>query len=650
MDKKPVVFDEFFEMGLEDHVSPFLTPQSKIWGVGVMLKSSILAALFLVLSYIFRFTPGGESLSLFFLLGVYFFAGVPALIASIEDIFRLELNIDVLMTLAAFASVLIGSPHEGGMLLVLFAISGAMEDAVTDKAKGSISALYKLSPSTAHVLGEGESLREVSVKDIEVGTEILVRAQEIVPLDGDIIAGSSSVSLVHLTGENLPVMKSVGAFVPAGAQNLEGPLTLRVSKTSAESTVSKIIRLVTEASEAKPKVQKWFEKLSKGYATTVIALTAFFAAVLPSLFHIPYLGNEGSVYRAIAFLIAASPCALIIATPIAYLSAIGTLAKNGVLLKGGVVLDAIDKCSIIAFDKTGTLTTGKLSCVEIDSPNLKEAIDFAYTMERNAVHPIAEALVEYGEAHGATLQPLSDFKSIPGFGLEAKSNGKTILLGNVDFISPRLSQEKKEKLSSILQSAKKQGQVLALLLIDQDLTLFRFEDSIRPGTKHTLEQLPYRLLMLSGDHLQSAKRIANELGIDEYYAELKPQDKLRIVGELSEKEGLIMVGDGINDAPALARATVGISMGKVGSTSAIEAADAVLLHDDLDRLNFLIDKAKQTKRIVAQNLTLAASVILLATTPALLGLIPLWLAVVLHEGGTVLVGLNALRILSSPKS
>ncbi len=407
--KKPVVFDEFFEMGLEDRVSPFLTPQSRRWGVNIMLRASILSAVLLAIAFFLRFIPKGLPLSNFCLMGVYFFAGIPALIESIEDIFRLELNIDVLMTLAAFASVLIGSPLEGGMLLVLFALSGSMEDAVTEKAKGAISSLYKLSPSTAAVIEEDGALHYLSVKDISPGTKILIKAGEVIPLDGEVIEGISSVNLVHLTGENIPVAKKVGDEVPAGGQNLEGSLTLRVTRPSSESTVARIIKLVTLAQDAKPRIQRWFDSVSEKYAAIVIFLTAFFAASFPFLLNIPFLGEEGSLYRSIAFLIAASPCALIIATPIAYLSAISVCAKQGILLKGGVILDAIERCTIIAFDKTGTLTKGELQLSAIvplqENSDENLALSIAYALERNAVHPIAHAITAY--AGEKRLSPLS---------------------------------------------------------------------------------------------------------------------------------------------------------------------------------------------------------------------------------------------------
>jgi len=655
--KSPIVFDEFFEMGCEDHLSPFLTPQSRRWGLNLMLKASIFATALLIASFGLSFIPKMVPLSYVCLLGVYFFAGVPALIESVEDIAKLEINIDVLMTLAAFLSVLIGSPMEGGMLLVLFALSGSMEDAVTEKAKGAISSLYKISPSTAFVITDSGDVVQRAVEDVEVGTVILIKAGEVIPLDGTVLEGASSLNLVHLTGESTPIVKKKGDEVPAGSQNLEGTLTVQVDRTSADSTVARIIRLVTEAQGSRPKVQKQFDRYSKPYATTVIALTALFSLTLPLGFNIPYLGEEGSFYRAIAFLIAASPCALIIATPIAYLSAISSCARQGVLLKGGVILDSLASCSLFAFDKTGTLTTGKLHFKGIEKIagriDEKEALQIAASIERHAVHPIAEAIVAHGKEKELAPLSLERFKSVPGYGLEAvaKTSRHEIqsYIGNPDFILPKLSEEQQMHLRQEARRVKEEGDLLAVLLAGDALFLLRFEDTLRPGIEKTVQNLKknryWRLLMLTGDHEASAKKIAEALGIDEYYADLRPEDKMKIVADLSVEKGLAMIGDGVNDAPALARATVGISMGKGGSNTAIEAADVVLLHDNLDLMGWLMNKAHRTRRIVGQNLTLASSVILLATTPALLGYVPLWLAVILHEGGTILVGLNALRLL-----
>lgn len=657
--QSPLIFEDYFELGKEEQASPFLYPKSRAWAANLTLKSSLFAAFLLALTFILSFYDSTYPLSRFLLIGVYFFAGIPSLIESVEDLLALEINIDILMTLAAFSSVLIGSGMEGGLLLVLFAVSGSIEDSVTLKAKGSIRSLHKLSPSTVRVVESNGTIIEKSVKDITLGTPILVRSGDVVPLDGIVIEGVSSVNLVHLTGENFPITKKKGNEVAAGGLNLEGALTLQVTHTSTDSTLARIIQLVSQAQEARPKLQRWFDQLSKGYAITIILLAAFFALSFPWFLSIPFLGHEGSIYRALAFLIAASPCALIIAIPIAYLSAVSVCAKQGILLKGGIALDALNACQIIAFDKTGTLTTGNLSCLGISSlhsagiHNEKIALSVAYAMEQNAIHPIAQAITSFAQQENVLPMQLREFRAIPGFGLEAvviiSNQNMPVYIGHPEYILSKISPADRSILQAKAEEIENKGEIFTVLLLDKDIFIFEFADTLRSDIKKTINQLKakrkWQLLMLTGDHEKSAKKIADELGIEEYKANLRPEDKLYIVSELSKDKGLAMIGDGVNDAPALARATVGIGMGKGGSTAAIDAAEIVFLHDNIEKLDWLLSKAIQTKNIVQQNLFIATSAILLASTPALMGIVPLWLAVILHEGGTLLVGLNALRLL-----
>lgn len=656
--RPPLLFDEFFELGSQETSSPFITEETRSWGAYLPLKTSILAAIFLALSFWLSWYPKLLPISYLLLAMVYFLAGVPSLIESIEELSSYQVNIDVLMTLAAFSSVLIGSGMEGGLLLVLFALSGSMEEFVTTRAKSAISSLHKLSPTKACVVNSKGVLLERSIKDIAVGTTILVKSGQIVPLDGEVIEGTSSVNLVHLTGENQPITKSVGDEVPAGARNMEGTLTVSVTRTSSDSTLAKIIQLVTQAQSERPALQRWFDKLSEGYAIAIILLSALFAITLPFIYSIPYLGVEGSIYRALAFLIAASPCALIIAIPIAYLSAIGSCARQGILLKGGITLDALARCTVIAFDKTGTLTTGQLKLVAIEgigntSPSdSQKALAVAYALEKNAVHPIAKAIVTYGQEKSLPIINLSGFKAVPGYGLTAFANlpegTLETYIGNPEFILPKVSSTMSEAIKRVVTVSQSAGELVAVMLLGEKMFLLRFRDTVRPNVASTLRELHdlnLSMVMLTGDHESSARLIASDLGLDDYYTNLRPEDKLRYVSKIAEEKGLAMIGDGVNDAPALARATVGICMGKVGSTAAIDAADVVLLHDNIELMGWLIKKARKTTAIVKQNLTLATAAILIASIPALAGMVPLWVAVLMHEGGTVLVGLNGLRLL-----
>ncbi len=653
----PYIFDEFFSSGKEESVSPFLSPQSQKWAKNLTLKTSLLSAFLLLTSFISSFFF--YDFSNLLLLGVFFLVGTPALIDTIEDLKNIEINIDVLMTLAAFLSVIIGSQLEGALLLVLFALSGAMEDAVTQKTKIAINELKEISPSRATILDRGKRI-EKNVEEVPVKSIILVKAGEIVPLDGKILEGSTHVNMVHLTGESIPVAKKVGDEIQAGSQNQDGSVTIVVTKASSESTLARIIKLIQGASAAKPKVEKILDQFGKYYASSIIALAAIFAIGLPFVFSLPFLGLEGSLYRSLAFLIAASPCALIIATPTAYLSAISSCARRGILLKGGVVLDALAKTKILAFDKTGTLTQGKLSFTHLDTYSLggvlfseDEAIQIAASLEAKVLHPIAEAMESIAHEKNLPYLPTDHFKLLPGLGLQGdvEIRGKfyKTYLGSLELMFEILGKSIVEKWPNIQENVVKQEHLLAFLLVEQTIYLFHFNDMLRPKMARIIHNLKSKLqlkvIMLTGDHYYSAAKIAKEAGIAEFYADLKPDDKLQKIAQFSEKEHLTMIGDGINDAPSLMRAHVGISMGRIGSSTAIEASDVVLLRDELSLLEWLLIKAKKTKNLLVQNISLALIVILFATTPALLGWVPLWLAVILHEGGTVLVGLNSLRLL-----
>jgi len=649
----PYLFDEFFSSGQEESVSPFLTKKSRSWARHLSLKSAFLSSLLLALAFACSFI--NTSLANLFLAFVFFFSGIPALIHSFDDLKGLEINIDVLMTLAAFIALVIDSGMEGALLLVLFEISGALEETVSNKALSAIHNLNHLAPKFARVVGSDGSVYEKAVRDIEPGTLLLIQAGEIAPLDGKVKTGTSSVNLVHLTGESIPDLKEPGDELPAGARNLDAALVIEVTRTSGDSTLKRIIDLILQAQEAKPRLQRWIDQFGKIYATSVILLTLLFALALPSLFSISYSGHEGSIYRALAFLIAASPCALIIAIPTAYLSSISACARKGILLKGGVTLDSLATCKTVAFDKTGTLTTGELLCTSLEpvgssSLSVKDALGIAASLERQIVHPIAAAITRLAEERQAPLVEIQNFKAIPGYGLEgALQDGTPVGIGLLDHLAKTASKEIAEKIHEALSSPDTTGQLLSALRIGSSFFLFRFTDRVREEIPELMKKLRQKNgltpVMLTGDNHKNAQFVGKLLNITEIFSNLRPEDKLNQVSRLQEIGGLAMIGDGINDAPALARATVGISMGRIGSATAVDASDVILLNDDLHLLSWLFSKSHFTQRIIKQNLGIAFLVILLATTPALLGLVPLWAAVMLHEGGTVLVGLNSLRLL-----
>lgn len=643
--KQEFVVRDFFEMGLEESASPFLTPLARRISRNLPLKVSITAAILLFLAYISSLQPNLFPLAAILLAGVYLMVGVPALINAVEDILlRKDCNIDVLMTLAAFSAIFIGSGFEGALLLVLFALSGAIEDSVSLKAKNALLQLHRLVPLKAYVLEDGE-LKERAVQDVALGSLVLVRSGEVVPLDGMVVEGASWVNMVHLTGESTPIRRETGDEVPSGATLMEGALTVKVTHTSHDSTVSRIVQLITQAQSQKPVLERWFDRFSRRYALTIISISILVALILPYFIDLHFLGREGSIYRALAFLITASPCALILAVPIAYLSALGAAARKGIVLKGGVVFDALNRCSVVAFDKTGTLTLGELRLVSEVS---NEVLSYAASLERNAVHPIAKAIVKTCQEKAISYTNVEGVKVIPGYGVQGKIGNELSFIGDLAHALTLLPEEEAKKLQEEAKRLQSEGKIVAALVVDKKGYLFAFSDQARAGVTRmllSLKKLGRKFTMLTGDHYESAKTLAKQVGIDNFEADLKPEDKLARIETLSEKEGLAMVGDGINDAPALARATVGICMGQVGSATARSAADVILLHDNIELLDWLFVKAEKTRKIVVQNLLIAIVAIVAGSIPALYGVLPLWLAVIVHEGGTVLVGLNALRLL-----
>ncbi|MCH9633734.1 MAG: putative cadmium-transporting ATPase [Chlamydiae bacterium] len=658
-EKNENLLTDFLESGHSHTVSPFLTLDSRKWAKHLSLKISIFSLALLVLAIGFSFIERLSPISAFFQVIIFFLAGTPALIEALEKVKKMKVSIDVLMVLAAFLSIFIHSSLEGALLLVLFSISHSLEHFVSHKARSTLNRLNKMVPSVAQVISSTGKIIERSVKDVRVNELIWVRAGEILPLDGRVVEGTSSLNVAHLTGEHAPIPISEGEEAPSGAVNVEGTLKLSVIRTGAQSTISRIIQLICDANKAKPKLQSWFDRFGQKYSLFVILSSFFFAIALPLLIpSLGYFGPSGSIYRALAYLIAASPCALIIAVPIAYVSAINSSAKLGIILKGGITLDALAKVKSIAFDKTGTLTSGELECLSVqhlDGSKINDAtkvLSIARGLEQHALHPVAQALIHYADYRGISPCQVSDCRAIPGHGIQGTAEYEglkyEVAVGSINYVASLSSERAKLALNAYKNEL---GHLIAALKIDDEIYLFQFVDHLRPDAQNVLKQLKEELglktYILSGDNDLSVKRIASNLNVNQYFGQLKPADKLKLVEQYSQEENLAMVGDGINDTPALARASVGISLGNVGSHMGSEISDVVLIKNDLSLIYKLFLKAKKTLSIVKQNVFLAAIIIVFISIPALFGWIPLWLAVVFHEGGTVLVGLNSLRLLKN---
>ncbi|KAI3878207.1 hypothetical protein MKX03_009734 [Papaver bracteatum] len=618
--------------------------------------------------------------------------GVSAGLDAAIDIAAGKVNVHVLMALAAFASVFMGNALEGGLLLAMFNLAHIAEEYFTSRSMVDVKELKDGHPDFALVVEmKGDKLpslsdlayKQVALPDVEVGSYVLVRAGESVPVDGEVSQGRSTITVEHLTGEAKPVEMKVGNRIPGGARNLDGMMILKATKTWNESTLNRIVQLTEEAQLNKPKLQRWLDEFGEQYSKVVVALSIGIAILGPFLFKWPFIGTSvcrGSVYRALGFMVAASPCALAVA-PLVYATAISACASKGILLKGGHVFDALASCNTIAFDKTGTLTTGELMCKAIEPihghrrvfrskgaccmPNCqKEALAVAAAMEKGTTHPIGRAVVDHSMGKDLPSMSIENFESLPGRGLYATlagvesgtRNGELLKasLGSVEYIASLFNSEDESKKikEAVSTSAFGSDLIHAALSVNSKVTLFHFEDKPRPGVENVISELKdhgkLRVMMLTGDHESSALRVASTVGISEVYSSLKPEDKLNQVKTLSRGGGLIMVGDGINDAPALAAATVGIVLAQRASGTAVAVADVLLLRDDISSVPFCIAKARQTTTLVKQSVALSLACILLAALPSVLGFLPLWLTVLLHEGGTLLVCLNSIRASNNP--
>ncbi|AQK66549.1 putative cadmium/zinc-transporting ATPase HMA1, chloroplastic [Zea mays] len=622
--------------------------------------------------------------------------GVSAALDALVNIADGRINIHVLMALAAFASIFMGNALEGGLLLAMFNLAHIAEEYFTSKSMFDVRELKENHPEFALLLetsGEESvqfsnlSYTKVPVHDLDVGSHILVRAGEAVPVDGEVYQGSSTVTIEHLTGETKPLERTVGDAIPGGARNLEGMMIVKVTKSWEDSTLNRIVQLTEEGQLNKPKLQRWLDEFGEYYSRVVVALSLVVALLGPLLFKWPFFGNSvcrGSIYRGLGLMVAASPCALAVA-PLAYATAISSLASKGILLKGGHVLDALSSCQSIAFDKTGTLTTGKLMCKAIEpihghlgvksgrsnpsccTPNCEsEALAVAAAMEKGTTHPIGRAVLDHSVGKELPVVAVESFECLPGRGVVATLSGVKVRenenelseasIGSVDYISSlyRSNGESEQIRAAAKSSAYGPEFVQAALSVDKKVTLFHFEDEPRSGVCEVIstlrEKAKLRIMMLTGDHESSAQRVAKAVCIEEVHFSLKPEDKLNKVKAVSREGGggLIMVGDGINDAPALAAATVGMVLAQRASATAVAVADVLLLQDNICGVPFCIAKARQTTSLVKQSVALALTCIVFAALPSVLGFLPLWLTVLLHEGGTLLVCLNSIRALNTP--
>ncbi|GLI07470.1 ATPase [Paenibacillus tyrfis] len=559
-----------------------------------------------------------------------------------------DLDVNLLMIVAAIGAASIGYWTEGAVLIFIFSLSGALETFTMEKSSRDISSLMDLKPETAIVWEEGAEKR-VPVEQLRIGDLVLVKPGERLPADGIIQEGSSAVNQASITGESIPVDKAAGDEVFAGTLNGQGALFVQVTKSSESTLFSKIIRLVQEAQSEMPKSQRFIERFERIYARAIILVTLLLIALPPLLFG--WSWND-TLYRAMVFLVVASPCALVASIMPAMLSAISNSARKGLLFKGGAHLERVSHIRAIAFDKTGTLTYGKPSVTDFltyQAWSEEELLRIAASIESLSTHPIAKAIVDKAGELSLELERPSDFQALAGWGVQAGLAGEFWKIGKPGFFEEAGIDE---KVLSDVRKLEQEGKTVVLIQNAAGIAgMIALQDAIRPQTRETiakLKELGVQVVMLTGDQRLTAEAIAKEAGIDQVYAGLLPEDKLNIVKTLKEKyTHVAMVGDGINDAPALAAASVGIAMGAAGSDAALETADLVLMNDDLDKIKEAIVLGRRTTRIIKQNIAFAVTVIAFLIAANFFKGIPLPLGVVGHEGSTILVILNGLRLLRS---
>ena len=554
---------------------------------------------------------------------------------------------NVLMSVAVIGAILIGEFFEGAIVVLLFTIGTLLQTISIDKTRNSIQSLMDITPATANIITEMGTISK-NLEDILVGEIVFVKPGDRVPLDGTIIEGYSSLNQAPITGESIPVDKTINEEVYAGSINENGTLKIRVSKLVEDTTLSKIIHMVEEAQENKAPTQAFIDRFSEIY-TPIVFVLALLVMVVPPIFS---LGTWGEwFYKGLELLVIACPCALVISTPVAIVTAIGSAAKNGVLIKGGNHLETLGNLSALAFDKTGTLTEGKpqVSTIKSIESNEETLLNIAMSLESYSTHPISNAIVNYVSQFSSATYDVTEFENLVGQGIMGKIEGTHIYAGNlklIESINKNIESYKNE-----INSYEQEGYTLIILASsDMIYGLITVEDPLRLNINQTIKQLNNsnikNTVMLTGDNKGTAHKIAKLAGIKEVYAELMPEDKLSAIKDLQSKGYRVgMIGDGINDAPALAQSEVGIAMGGIGSDTAMETADVVLMSDDINQLTRTISISNKAKNIIKQNIYFAIIIKLIAFVLVFPGLLTLWLAVLSDTGAAILVILNSLRLL-----
>ncbi|RBP95920.1 Cd2+/Zn2+-exporting ATPase [Cytobacillus firmus] len=569
-----------------------------------------------------------------------------------KNLAKLNFDMSTLMTIAIIGAAIIGEWGEGAMVVILFAISEALERFSMEKARQSIESLMDIAPNEA-LVRRGHEEMLIHVDDIQIGDVMIVKPGEKLAMDGVVLKGTSSLNQAAITGESVPAVKTAGDEVFAGTLNEEGLLEVKVTKRAEDTTIAKIIHLVEEAQAEKAPSQQFVDRFAKYYTPAIIVL-AFLIAVVPPLF-----GGEWSewIYQGLAALVVGCPCALVVSTPVAVVTAIGNAARNGVLIKGGIHLEETGALKAVAFDKTGTLTKGVPAVTDLItiSGEEKHLLQITAAIEKGSQHPLASAIMKKAEEMGSDFNGLNaeEFTSITGKGVKAAVNGVLYYAG-----SPNLFEELHSGMDSFIQKQisdlQTQGKTVMILGTESEiLLLIAVADEMRDHSKTViskLNEMGIKTVMLTGDNKRTALEIGKQAGVSEIKADLLPQDKLAFIKELrASHQSVAMVGDGVNDAPALAAAAVGVAMGGVGTDTALETADIALMSDDLRKLPYTIKLSQKALGIIKQNITFSLGIKALALLLVVPGWLTLWIAIFADMGATLLVTLNSLRLLKIKK-
>ena len=643
-----VTIEELEKAGAFDHIRVYPEREKAVHVPFYKRRQTIETAISLVLLIVgitvsFR-TSETDPAAIALFAGSMLVGGYHMFGTGLRNLMKLQFDMKTLMTIAIIGAAIIGEWREGAVVVFLFAISEVLEAFSMNKARQSIRGLMDLAPARALIQRNGE-LIEMDTEDIRIGDVMIVKPGQKIAMDGNVLRGESSVNQAAITGESIPASKEAGDEVFAGTMNEEGALEITVTKRVEDTTIAKIIHLVEEAQAEKAPSQKFVDQFAKYYTPAIIAI-AFFVALVPG-----FVTGDWQlwIYQGLAVLVVGCPCALVVSTPVAIVTAIGNAARQGVLIKGGIHLEETGRIKAVAFDKTGTLTKGYPEVTDVYAQGgygKEEVLKIAASVEAMSQHPLARAIT------GRVQEPYSStaFKSVTGKGVTASVNGMPVYVGSLGWAA-----EFGFAVPQAYEKLQESGKSVVAVFSDMELIgSVAVADAIRPESPAIIQALKdmgiEETIMLTGDHPVTAQAIAGQIGVTDVRAGLMPEDKLAAIKELQGIYGRVaMVGDGINDAPALAASSIGIAMGGAGTDAALETADIALMADDLEKLPYTIRLSRKTLRIIKENIIFALGLKIIALLLIIPGWLTLWIAIFADMGATLLVILNALRLVKIQK-